>query len=366
MYIELTDHLRCPEDHEESFLVLLPDRVEDRSVRAGQLGCPVCGRTFTLVDGVVDVGGAPDPSEDDAGPGPDALTALVGLGGPGGYLVVVGGPGRDWRELAERNRGVGIVLVNPPAEAQTAAAPASFSAVPGAIGEQDVSGPYEVQQGWPKDLATLPGHDKWTYGSARGIFAESPNRVFLLGGAELPALRRPPVRLLTDVGPNVQFPIAGLPWRNANSASPPGAGGSRHADSAQANHSQPNHDDILAEAVLTPLQRVKSQNKEMGEYRLFGRNVLGHRSNNVVTRRDVRISRSGRGLNGSLGDDVLRDMRHSAENTLSGTVAFDFTADLYHAANIVVAQRKRVADPVGESGSFQTGIDASLCAWAES
>jgi uncharacterized protein YbaR (Trm112 family) len=116
MYIELTDHLRCPEDHEESFLVLLPDRVEDRSVRAGQLGCPVCGRTFTLVDGALDVGGAPDSSEHDAGPGPDAVTALVGLGGPGGYLVVVGGPGRDWRELAERNRGVGIVLVNPPAE----------------------------------------------------------------------------------------------------------------------------------------------------------------------------------------------------------------------------------------------------------
>jgi uncharacterized protein YbaR (Trm112 family) len=116
MYIELTDHLRCPENHEERFLVLLPDRVEDRSVRTGQLGCPVCGRTFLLVDGVLDVGGAADLPEDDAGPGPDALTALVGLGGPGGYLVVVGGPGRDWRELAERNRGVGIVLVNPPPE----------------------------------------------------------------------------------------------------------------------------------------------------------------------------------------------------------------------------------------------------------
>jgi uncharacterized protein YbaR (Trm112 family) len=64
MYIELTDHLRCPENHEERFLVLLPDRVEDRSVRTGQLGCPVCGRTFVLVDGVLDVGGAadlPDP-----------------------------------------------------------------------------------------------------------------------------------------------------------------------------------------------------------------------------------------------------------------------------------------------------------------
>jgi len=118
-------------------------------------------------------------------------------------------------------------LMNPPAEAQTAEAPASFSAVPGAIGAQDVSGPYEVVAGWPKDLSTLPDHEKWTYGGARGIFAESPNRVFLLGGGELPKMPRPPVRLLTDVGPNVQFPVPGLPWRNANTATPPGAGGSR-------------------------------------------------------------------------------------------------------------------------------------------
>ena len=127
--------------------------------------------------------------------------------------------------------GIGIAggsrLMSPPAEAQTVTAPTSFSAVPGAIGEQDVSGPYEVQQGWPKDLSTLPGHEKWTYGAARGIFAESPNRVFLLGGGELPAMRRPQARLLTDIGPNVLFPVAGLPWRNANIATPPGAGGAR-------------------------------------------------------------------------------------------------------------------------------------------
>jgi hypothetical protein len=130
--------------------------------------------------------------------------------------------------------GVGLVvgvvggsrLMHTPAGAQ-GAMPSSFSAVPGAIGEQDISGPYEVQQGWPKDLATLPGHDKWTYGSARGIFAESPNRVFLLGGAELPAMRRPPTKLHPEIGPNVQFPVPGTPWRNANAASPPGAGGSR-------------------------------------------------------------------------------------------------------------------------------------------
>src|SRR5436190_5132398 len=113
-----------------------------------------------------------------------------------------------------------------PADAQTATT-TSFSAVPGAIGAQDISGPYEVQAGWPKDLATLPGHDKWTYGSARGIFAESPNRVFLLGGAELPAMRRPPAKMHPEIGPGVQFPTPGLPWRNANTSSPPGAGGSR-------------------------------------------------------------------------------------------------------------------------------------------
>jgi len=120
----------------------------------------------------------------------------------------------------------GSRLFNPPAEAQTGAT-TSFSAVPGAIGEQDISGPYQVQAGWPKDLSTLPGHEKWTYGGARGIFAESPNRVFLLGGGELPKMARPQTKLLTDVGPNVQFPVPGLPWRNANTASPPGAGGSR-------------------------------------------------------------------------------------------------------------------------------------------
>ena len=61
MFIELTDHLRCPADHDESFLVLLPDRMEGRSVRTGHLGCPVCGRTFQLADGVLDTGDAPAP-----------------------------------------------------------------------------------------------------------------------------------------------------------------------------------------------------------------------------------------------------------------------------------------------------------------
>ena len=107
--------------------------------------------------------------------------------------------------------------------ATAAAAPASASAVADAIGAQDISGPYDVVEGWPKDLATLPGHEGWTYGSARGIFAESPNRVYLLGGGELPNIQRPSRMKL---GPSVEFPIGGVPFRNANQLTPPGGGGS--------------------------------------------------------------------------------------------------------------------------------------------
>src|SRR5260370_22153855 len=100
----------------------------------------------------------------------------------------------------------GSRFMGPQAEAQTAALPVSFSTVPGAIGAEDVSGPYDVQEGWPKDLAKLPGHDKWTFGGARRIFAESPNRVLLLGGGALAHMPRPRPRRLSGVGPHGQLP----------------------------------------------------------------------------------------------------------------------------------------------------------------
>jgi uncharacterized protein YbaR (Trm112 family) len=113
MFIELTDHLRCPADHPESYLVLLPEKVEGRSVRAGLLGCPVCGRTFALSDGIPDFGGAPEPEVPDTALSGDAITALVGLSGPGGYLALVGAPARAWRQVEALNPGVAMVAVNP-------------------------------------------------------------------------------------------------------------------------------------------------------------------------------------------------------------------------------------------------------------
>src|SRR5687767_10316735 len=92
----------------------------------------------------------------------------------------------------------------------------AFAAVPGEIGAQDVSGPYTPAD-WPKNLSTLPGHDKWTWGAAQGIFAESPNRVYLLARGELPNLTwktadgrtvtDPPTTKLAELGPSLQFPV---------------------------------------------------------------------------------------------------------------------------------------------------------------
>jgi hypothetical protein len=112
VFIELTDHLRCPAEHEEQYLVLLPDRIENRSVRSGRLGCPVCSRTFVLEDGILDIGGETAPAAPSALT-TEAILALAGLGGPGGYLVLVGEPGDRWREVAARLPGVGLVAANP-------------------------------------------------------------------------------------------------------------------------------------------------------------------------------------------------------------------------------------------------------------
>jgi len=98
----------------------------------------------------------------------------------------------------------------------------SFAAVPSEKGGQDVFGAYEVAKDWPKPLSALPGNDKWTWGSGEGVFAESPNRVYILQRGELPNIQRPKEIELPQLGPSLSFPIGRLPWRDATVASPPG------------------------------------------------------------------------------------------------------------------------------------------------
>jgi hypothetical protein len=121
--------------------------------------------------------------------------------------------------------GAGSWMTTAPQTAPAPATPAAgFAAVPGAIGSEDLTGPYEVVPGWPKDIGTLPGNEKWTYGAGQGVFAESPNRIFMLFRGELPKMAAPRATLLPQVGPSISFPVAGL-WRDATQASLPGTGG---------------------------------------------------------------------------------------------------------------------------------------------
>jgi len=99
---------------------------------------------------------------------------------------------------------------------------ASIAAIQGAPGGQDIFGAYDYVPNWPKPLAGLPGHEKWTWGAGQSVFAESPNRVFVLQRGELPNIERPKSTKLTQLGPSIEFPIGRLPWRDATSSSPPG------------------------------------------------------------------------------------------------------------------------------------------------
>jgi hypothetical protein len=121
LFIELTEVLRCPHDHAESYLVAAPIAMDGRRIVRGVIGCPECQAEFPVVEGVayfdagrsrgVAPGGAEPPSPDyDTA----ALTAFLNLSGPGGYAVLVGAAARRASEVAAAVPGVHFVAVNPP------------------------------------------------------------------------------------------------------------------------------------------------------------------------------------------------------------------------------------------------------------
>jgi hypothetical protein len=99
---------------------------------------------------------------------------------------------------------------------------AGTAAILGEKGGQDVFGAYEVVKDWPKPISALPGNERWTWGAAESVFAESPDRVYILQRGELPNIKAPKEIDLPLLGPSLTFPIGRLPWRDATAASPPG------------------------------------------------------------------------------------------------------------------------------------------------
>ena len=97
MHILLTDIVTCPRCGPEFGLILLADRVEERRVLQGRLGCSNCREMYPVDGGVLDlrlVEGAetaPDTPDEDAAV---RVAALLGLAGAGGTVLVVG-PGAE-------------------------------------------------------------------------------------------------------------------------------------------------------------------------------------------------------------------------------------------------------------------------------
>jgi hypothetical protein len=117
MQIDLTDHLRCLEPHDESFLVLLTGQMIGRRVIMGHLGCPVCGKEVKIRNGEVRFA-EPDPGDEYSTLTPEGIAAFLGLGGPGGWVALAGSAAGLARALAPLLPGVQLVAVNPPARAE--------------------------------------------------------------------------------------------------------------------------------------------------------------------------------------------------------------------------------------------------------
>jgi peptidylamidoglycolate lyase len=102
-------------------------------------------------------------------------------------------------------------------EGQQAPPGTGFAAVPGHKGGQDIFGPYDVVRNWPKPMSdSLPNHEKFTWSTTMDVFAESPNRVFLVQKGELARIdKRPETKWVPEFGPGLVYPVFRLPLRQA-------------------------------------------------------------------------------------------------------------------------------------------------------
>lgn len=114
MFIPLVDSLRCPNAHDETWLVATIERAEQRDIKQGMLGCPVCLAEFPIREGVVyfaELERAPfvAPSETEA----TRLAAALGLTDARMTAALHGEWGAH-APLVQSMSPAQLLLVNPP------------------------------------------------------------------------------------------------------------------------------------------------------------------------------------------------------------------------------------------------------------
>lgn len=127
MHIVLTDVLICPDCGVEQGLVARADRINERRIESGALGCPGCKRQYPIEAGVafLDDGG-PAAAGNGAATGPPAdpaadalkIAALLGLDRVNGFVLLMGSAAACAAQVAQLGETVEIVAAGctvPPA-----------------------------------------------------------------------------------------------------------------------------------------------------------------------------------------------------------------------------------------------------------
>lgn len=122
MFIETIDLLRCPRDHEETWLVAAFTKMNGRFVADGKLGCPICNASYSITDGVADfrgdtsaapIGAAAEANDQDA----MMLAAFLNLVREGSTVVLEGEEARHAVAVANITR-CRVIALNPSANVE--------------------------------------------------------------------------------------------------------------------------------------------------------------------------------------------------------------------------------------------------------
>ena len=118
MFIELIDLLRCPVEHEESWLVAAFTKMEGRFVLEGKLGCPVCLAGYPITGGIANLSESDSMvprHREETGDSDDALryAAMLGLTRPGSLVAMEGDAALHAEALAALTE-CRVVAINPP------------------------------------------------------------------------------------------------------------------------------------------------------------------------------------------------------------------------------------------------------------
>lgn len=143
MFILLTDVLTCPRCGPEFGLLVQADRMRERRVMDGRLGCANCRETYPIRHAVADLRPGASPSDDADRPPSGAadgeaavrLAALMGVADAQGMVMIVGPGARHAGAVAALVPGLEVIAVSdrPDVPAEGEAGVSRVVAGPGAL-----------------------------------------------------------------------------------------------------------------------------------------------------------------------------------------------------------------------------------------